>query len=142
MFVENSKIDTHHFKKKQKNYSAPPKEVGVLYWPFEQRGREAQKRMWGIVGLAGRYPDCVLEQATARALTQDIRSYKRVRALAEQLLATAIGQVASAQGALPPDTSATPSLTQQHDLIRDPVEYAEFFALGTQRQSTTGDPDA
>ena len=66
---------------------------------FEQRGREAQKRMWGIVGLAGRYPDCVLEQATARALTQDIRSYKPVRALAEQLLATAIGQVASAQGA-------------------------------------------
>ena len=106
---------------------------------FERRGREAQKSMWGIVGLAGRYPDCILEQAAATALAQGIRSYKRVRALAEQLLAEAIGQVRAGQGELPFE-SPTPPLTQQHDLIRTTAEYADFFARGTQRQSTTGEP--
>ena len=97
--------------------------------------------MWGIVGLAGRYPDCVLEQATASALAQNIRSYKQVRALAEQLMSRAIDPADTVQGALPLEGPATPSLTQQHDLIRNPTEYAEFFALGTQRQSVIGDTD-
>ncbi len=107
---------------------------------FERRGREAQKAMWGIVGLAGRYPDCILEQAAATALTRGIRSYKRVRALADQLLAEAIGQVRAGQGELPFESPTAPSLTQQHDLIRNTAEYADFFARGTQRQSTTGEP--
>jgi hypothetical protein len=109
---------------------------------FERRGREAQKSMWGIVGLAGRYPDCILEQASSTALAQGIRSYKRVRALAEQSLSNAIGQVKAGQGELPFGSSATPPLTQQHSLIRNTAEYAAFFARGTQRQSPTGDPES
>lgn len=109
---------------------------------FEQRGREAHKSLWGIVSLAGRYPDCVLEQAASIALAQGIRSYKRVRALAELALSEAISQLASGQGALAFEPPGEPSLTQQHDLIRDTAEYAEFFARGTQptqRPSTTGE---
>jgi hypothetical protein len=109
---------------------------------FEKRGREAHKSLWGIVGLAGRYPDCVLEQAASIALAQGIRSYKRVRALAEQALSKAITQLAAGQGELPFVTPSEPSLTQQHDLIRDTAEYAEFFARGTQQTetpSTTGE---
>jgi transposase len=109
---------------------------------FERRGREAQKSMWGIVGLAGRYPDCILEQATSTALTQGIRSYKRVRALAEQSLSDAIAQIDTGQGELPFDAPATPPLTQQHDLIRNTDEYAAFFARGTQPQHNTGDPES
>ena len=109
---------------------------------FERRGREAQKSMWGIVGLAGHYPDCILEQAAITALAQGIRSYKRVRALAEQSLGEAIGQIKAGQGELPFDSPATPSLTQQHDLIRNTAEYAAFFARGTQPQRNTGDPES
>lgn len=104
---------------------------------FERRGREAQKSMWGIVGLAGRYPHCVLEQAASTALAQGIRSYKRVRALAEQSLSEAISQLAAGQGELPFESPAEPSLTQQHALIRDT---ADFFARGTQCPPTTGEP--
>jgi transposase len=87
---------------------------------FEQRGREAQKSMWGIVGLSPRYPACILEQAAALALARQSHSYKTVRALSEQLLAQAVLDLDARQPQLP--------LTQQHELIRPPAEYAEFFA--------------
>jgi len=87
---------------------------------FAQRGREAQKSMWGIVGLSPRYPACILEQAAAVAVARQSHSYKTVRALAEQLLAQAVIDLDARQPQL--------ALTQQHELIRPPTEYAEFFA--------------
>ena len=87
---------------------------------FAQRGREAQKSMWGIVGLSPRYPACILEQAAAVAVARQSHSYKTVRVLAEQLLAQAVIDLDARQPQLP--------LTQQHELIRPPAEYAEFFA--------------
>jgi transposase len=94
---------------------------------FEQRGREAQKSMWGIVGLSPRYPACILEQAAAVALARQIHSYKAVRTLCEQLLAQAVIDLDARQPQLPLTNAASP-LTQQHELIRAPAEYAEFFA--------------
>lgn len=108
---------------------------------FELRGREAQKSMWGIIGLTSRYPNCVIEQAASIALARHIRSYKGVRAIAEQLLAGAITQIDTRQGELSFDAPATPPLTQEHALIRNPTEYAEFFARGTQSPSTPGESE-
>jgi transposase len=93
---------------------------------FEQRGREAQKSMWGIVGLGPRYPTCILEQAAALALARQMYSCKAVRAAAEQLLAQAVIDLDARQPQLPLTTITSP-LTQQHELIRAPAEYAEFF---------------
>jgi transposase len=93
---------------------------------FEQRGREAQKSMWGIVGLGPRYPACILEQAAAVALARQMHSYKAMRAAAEQLLAQAVIDLDARQPQLPLTTITSP-LTQQHELIRAPAEYAEFF---------------
>jgi transposase len=87
---------------------------------FAQRGREAQKSMWGIVGLSPRYPASILDQAAAVAVARQSHSYKTVRVLAEQLLAQAVIDLDARQPQLP--------LTQQHELIRPPAEYAEFFA--------------
>jgi transposase len=106
---------------------------------FDQRGREAQKSMWGIIGLAGRYPNCILEQAASIALAHGIRSYKRVRALAEQSLRQATALIEAGQAELPFTPPATPTLTQQHDLIRNTHEYAAFFQRSTQPQQNTGD---
>ena len=93
---------------------------------FERRGREAQKSMWGIVGLRSRYPAWILEQACAAALARHIRSYKAVRTIADQLLAQVVTRLDARQGELPLD-SPTPLLTQEHELIRNVTEYSEFF---------------
>jgi hypothetical protein len=108
---------------------------------FEQRGREAQKSMWGIVGLGARYPAWILEQASAHALQGGIRSYKSVRAIADQLLARALARLEGAQPQLLLDHSASP-LTQQHELIRDSAVYAEFFnsRVRSQHPGTTTPP--
>ena len=93
---------------------------------FDQRGREAQKTMWGIVGLSGRYPAWLLDQACAAALAQQIQSYKAVRAIAERLLAQVLTRLDGRQEELLLD-SPTPLLTQEHALIRDVNVYATFF---------------
>jgi len=100
---------------------------------FAKRGREAQKSMWGIVGLSPRYPACILEQAAAAALARHILSYKAVRALADQLLGAAIARLDAQQPELALADGASP-LTQQHELIRPSAEYAEFFNRSTGSQ--------
>ncbi len=99
---------------------------------FEARGREAQRSMWGIVGLGGRIPARILEQAATVALTRQIRSYKALRAHAEQLLAAAIERIDAGQAELP---LAAP-LTQQHELIRDTAVYADFFAAAQTKSAS------
>ena len=85
---------------------------------FDKRGREAQKSMWGIVALVPRLPARIVEQAATVALARHVSSSKVVRVLAEQLLAQALVRL---------EADAAPPLTQQHELIREPTEYAEFF---------------
>ena len=93
---------------------------------FAKRGREGQKSMWGIVALSPRYPAWIIEQAATAALLRQVPSYQAVRALAEQLLAAAIARLDAQPPQLPLADGAS-ALTQQHELIREPAEYAEFF---------------
>lgn len=85
---------------------------------FDKRGREAQKSMWGIVALVPRLPARIVEQAATIAIARHISSSKAVRLIAEQLLAQALARL---------EADTPPPLTQQHELIREPTEYAEFF---------------
>jgi len=105
---------------------------------FERRGREAQKSMWGIVGLHPRYPACILEQAVASALARHTHAYKAVRAIADELLAKAIARLDATQPELPLDHGGS-TLTQQHELIRDPAEYAAFFHRSVHAQRPHGE---
>jgi transposase len=98
-----------------------PKTHGLCLALFEQRGREAQMTMWGIVGLVPRFPARIVEQAVETAVAREHRSAKAIRAIAEQLLQTALAQLEEQP------TSVAPPLTQQHELIREPSLYAEFF---------------
>ena len=123
--VFNPSRQTHQILKRAEQIG--PQTHALCRALFERRGREAQKSMWGIVGLHPRYPTCILEQAAARALAREIYAYKAVRAIAEQLLAQAIARLDGRQPELPLDHGGGPALTQQHELIRDPAEYAAFF---------------
>jgi transposase len=100
---------------------------------FAKRGREAQKSMWGIVGLGARYPASIVEQAATVALARHIHSYKAVRALADQLLGAAITRLDAQQPELAL-LGGLSLLTQQHELIRPSTEYAEFFNRSTGSQ--------
>jgi hypothetical protein len=94
---------------------------------FDAQGRVGQRGMWGIVGLARRYPARLVEQACSQALQYHLQSYKQVRKLVERLFEHALEQLDQApQFAL--------ALTQNHALIRPAAEYGELFSLGARQQ--------
>lgn len=71
--------------------------------------------------LARHYPRRLVEQACQRALAEGIHSYKRIKALTEQLTAQALEQLNT-----PAQTK--PALTQQHPLIRDGLKNILYYA--------------
>lgn len=91
---------------------------------FEQHGRVGQKSMWGIVGLTNRYPARIVESACRLALDRNVRSSKQVRLIADSVFEEALAKLEQASVSAPaPETR----LTQNDPLIRDVVEYDEFF---------------
>jgi len=93
---------------------------------FAIEGRVGQRKLWGIVSLARRYPASCVDAACAQALEQGIYSYKRVLALTEALFAQAMAAIEAAPSGAP--VAGAKALTQQHALIRDADEYADLFA--------------
>ena len=102
---------------------------------FAIEGRVGQRKLWGIVNLARRYPHRFIDAACALAMEQGVHSYRHVKALTERLVADAL----AALDAATPTPSASPStLTQQHALIRDADEYGDLFAhVATASAATT-----
>ena len=96
---------------------------------FEREGRVGQRMMWGIVGLARRYPRRMIESACVRAMLEGVYSYGHVKTLTEQLVSEALRMLDA-----PPNTDAP--LTQSHELIRSGTDYAELFSLGSQKSAS------
>ena len=95
---------------------------------FDSEGRVGQRRLWGIVGLARRYPRRLIDQACVMALHAGVRSYKQIQALTERLLKETLAAIdAPVQGEL--------ALTQDHPLIRGGDDYADLFTLGAQQSA-------
>ena len=106
---------------------------------FDSEGRVGHRAMWGIVGLAKKYPARLVEQACDHALRHHVYRYKQVRAIVERLFEQALERLDQApQLELP--------LTQDHPLIRSTAEYGELFTLGAQHgaesQPPTGETQA
>jgi transposase len=96
---------------------------------FAIEGRVGQKKLWGIVGLADRYPRRLVDTACARAIADGVHSYRHVKALTEKLVAEALAAIdtAPAEPVNGPQ-SASPALTQAHPLIRPADEYGDLFS--------------
>jgi hypothetical protein len=114
-----------------------PKTLELCTELFERRGREGQKSMWGIVGLArnSRYPKRMIEQACGLALERGVRSSKTIRQMVESLLDEAIAKL----NAVEPSAAAKVTLTQSHELIRPTTEYAEHFKQSVLSQHQQGE---
>jgi len=112
-----------------------PKTLELCTELFEKRGREGQKSMWGVVGLArnSRYPKRLIEQACGLALEQGVRSSKSIRQTVESLLDEALARLDADAGDGAGVAGIT--LTQAHELIRPTDEYAEHFKKSVLSQS-------
>jgi transposase len=101
---------------------------------FAIEGRVGQRKLWGIVHLAERYPRQMVNAACAQTLDDGVHSYKHVKAITEQLVAQALRRMDSAQPAS--DQASSTATTQAHQLIRSPQEYGELFAMASACTST------
>ena len=95
---------------------------------FAIEGRVGQRKLWGIVSLARRFPAHCVNAACAQALEQGVYSYRRVQALTEGLFADALKAIQAHATSEHHEAATTPALTQQHELIRDADEYGDLFA--------------
>ena len=100
---------------------------------FAIEGRVGQRKLWGIVSLAERYPRRLVNTACARALADGIYSYRHVKAATEKLVTEALSAIDR--------TDTTPvqgelALTQDHHLIRSAEEYADLFTRGAAQLNT------
>ena len=95
---------------------------------FAIEGRVGQRKLWGIVNLAKRYPNHFIDAACAQAMEQGVHSYRHVKAVTERLVGDALA-------ALEP-TPEQPTLTQQHALIRSALEYGDLFAHAAAQDDT------
>ncbi|MDR5738019.1 IS21 family transposase [Caballeronia sp. LZ016] len=101
---------------------------------FDTEGRIGQRKLWGIVGLARRYPRRLIDSACEIAVREGVTSYKQVKALTERLLEQALAELDTPiQGELP--------LTQEHHLIRDGDDYADLFTLGASHSAAMSSPN-
>ena len=96
---------------------------------FAIEGRVGQRKLWGIVSLAERYPRRLVDSACACALADGIHSYQHVKAVTERLVAEALAAIDLVDAASRP-VQGELALTQEHPLIRSTDEYAELFAHG------------
>jgi transposase len=96
---------------------------------YSIEGRVGQRKLWGIVSLARRYPARCIDAACAQALAQGVYSYKRVLALTERAMADALAALEQVDYVSHNATdAAVAGLTQRHALIRAADEYADLFA--------------
>jgi len=94
---------------------------------FAIEGRVGQRKLWGIVNLARRYPHRYIDAACAAAMEQGVHSYHHVKALTERLVADALAAL-EATTPTPSISASASTLTQQHALIRCADEYGDLFA--------------
>jgi transposase len=95
---------------------------------FAIEGRVGQRKLWGIVNLAKRYPNHFIDAACAQAMEQSVHSYRHVKAITERLVADALAALEPAPQQL--------TLTQQHTLIRSAQEYGDLFAHAAAQDDT------
>ena len=130
--VFNPSRETRHILRQAKAIGVDAERLCELLFAIE--GRVGQRKLWGIVSLAERYPRRLVNSACTRALADGIYSYRHVKAATEKLVAEALAAIDHAD-AVPAQGEL--ALTQEHALIRSGDDYAELFARGAAQPDTS-----
>lgn len=130
--VFNPSRETRHILGQAKAIGVDAERLCELLFAIE--GRVGQRKLWGIVSLAERYPRRLVNSACTRALADGICSYRHVKAATEKLVAEALAAIDHAD-AVPAQGEL--ALTQEHPLIRSGDVYAELFARGAAQPDTS-----
>ena len=120
--VFNPSRETRHILAQAKSIGPDAEQLCQMLFAVE--GRVGQRKLWGIVRLADRYPRRLVDSACARAMADGVHSYRHVKALTEKLAAEALATIDSLDSPRPGELA----LTQEHPLIRPADIYAELFA--------------
>ena len=129
--VFNPSRETRHILSQAKAIGADAARLCELLFAIE--GRVGQRKLWGIVSLAERYPRRLVNSACARALADGIYSYRHVKVATERLVTEALAAIDRADAA---PVLGELALTQDHPLIRSADDYAEVFARGAAQPAT------
>jgi len=81
--------------------SIGPQAARLCEMLFAIEGRVGQRKLWGIVNLARRYPNRFIDAACAAAMEQGVHSYRHVKALTERLVRTGPSPVCTVLALLP-----------------------------------------
>lgn len=112
--IFNPSRQTQYFFNQAEKIGPNTKELCELL--FAEQGRTGQRRMRGIVSLVKKHSADHIEQASKMALERCVRSSRSVREMVERL-----------ENKNKNTTLILPCLTQSHELIRKPSEYALFW---------------
>jgi transposase len=130
--VFNPSRETRHILKQAQAIGEDAARLCELLFAME--GRVGQRKLWGIVSLAQRYPRRLVNSACASALAEGIYSYRHVKTATEALVAQALATIDRADAA---PTQGELALTQEHPLIRSSDDYAELFARAAAQPDTS-----
>ena len=128
--VFNPSRETRHILAQAKAIGADGERLCQLLFAVE--GRVGQRKLWGIVGLADRYPKRLVDRACAQALADGVHSYQHVKKLTEKLVAEALASLE-----LHDAPRAQPDLVQEHPLIQPSDVYGDLFARYAAHPITT-----
>jgi transposase len=126
--VFNPSRETHRILDQAKAIGPDAERLCQMLFAIE--GRVGQRKLWGIVGLAKRYPRRLVDSACARAIADGVHSYRHVKTLTEKLVADALAAI----DANTPEQGKQLSLIQEHPLIQSADVYADLFARGAARR--------
>lgn len=122
--IFNPSRQTHSLLKKAEAIGPMAKELCERI--FNKEGRPGQRRMMGILSLTKKYKAAHIEKAAKEAVENGISKLKIIKKLVEQLSRN------EKEKQLP-----LLELTQEHNLIRLPSEYATFWS----QHAVDGDSD-
>lgn len=127
--VFNPSRETHHILSQARAIGAATQQLCETL--FAVQGRVGQRTLWGIVGLARRYPRRFVNDACAQAINEGVHSYRHIKVLTQRLLDEALAALdAPASGAPRPS-----DLTQNHPLIQPADVYGDMFTHGAAHQA-------
>lgn len=120
--IFNPSRQTQHFLDQASQIGPKTRELCEIL--FAELGRVGQRAMRGIIGLAKKHSAALIEEASRQGIERRVRKSSTIRHMVENFEKSQTQEKQNQQILLP-------ALTQTHELIRTPSDYALFWQAHT-----------